>query len=327
MGSASPFKNVLLFGAGGDRIGYHVLNALTKDGSFNVTVLARDSSSSTYPPTVQLRKVSDDFPHDELVRALRGQDVVVSTIGLLAQANEYKLVDAAVEAGVKRFIPSEWGMDNSDINNQELCPVFKGKGEMERYLRSKESEDFSWTALATSIWLEWALETTFLGIDAKAPYNVGVSGNGRKVDYWRDGTHAFSCTTLEYCGAALVALLKHPEVGINQRVFLSPFEASQREIIAELESQLNVEFATAHADDKKIVQGAQTDWKQTKNVFSAYQLVSAGILLPEYKSGFESSGKAPILEHLLEMPKLTLKGIVAEWIAADKSSSEPMATA
>ena len=102
-------------------------------------------------------KVEDAFHHDELVKALQSskQDVIISTIGLSAQAEQYKLIDAAIEAGVKRFIPSEWGMDNADVNNQGLCPIFKGKAETEIYLRSKESPTFGWTAVATSIWLEW----------------------------------------------------------------------------------------------------------------------------------------------------------------------------
>jgi hypothetical protein len=60
-----------------------------------------------------------------------------------------------VEAGVRRFIPSEWGMDNGDVNNQGLCPVFKMKAEVAEYLQSKESTDFSWTAVANGSWLDW----------------------------------------------------------------------------------------------------------------------------------------------------------------------------
>ncbi len=149
------FKNILLFGAGGSRIGGYILEALIADGSFNVTVLTRESSKATYPAAVRVKRVPDDFPHAELVEALRGQNVVVSCIGYAAIGNEYKLVDAAIEASVQRFIPSEWGMDNADVNNQKLNPIFKAKAKMAGYLQSKQSASFSWTAVATSIWLEW----------------------------------------------------------------------------------------------------------------------------------------------------------------------------
>ena len=149
------FRNITIFGAGGSTIGHHILHALVNDGTFNVSVLARQSSRTTYPPSVNVVKVTDDFPHDDLVGALQGQDVVISAVGLFAQVQQYKLIDAAVAAGIKRFIPSEWGMDNADANNQELNPIFKGKAETEIYLRSKENDTFSWTAVATSIWLDW----------------------------------------------------------------------------------------------------------------------------------------------------------------------------
>jgi hypothetical protein len=39
--STKPFRKIALFGAGGTNIGHHILQALLKDPSFTVTVLAR----------------------------------------------------------------------------------------------------------------------------------------------------------------------------------------------------------------------------------------------------------------------------------------------
>ena len=136
------FKNILLFGAGGTSIGPYILDALVKDGTFNTTVLARQSSKTAFPDSASVIRVADEFNHRDLVQALQ-EEVVICAVGILAQAEQYKLIDAAVEAGVRRFIPSDWGMDNGDPKNQQLCPVFRGKGEVEQYLRSKESEAFS----------------------------------------------------------------------------------------------------------------------------------------------------------------------------------------
>ncbi|KAK3716653.1 hypothetical protein LTR37_006283 [Vermiconidia calcicola] len=300
------FKNILLFGAGGDSIGHYILQALVADGSFSVTALVRQSSKSAFPSSVAVTRVADDFPHDELVKALRGQDVVISTIAMFGQAEHYKLIDAAVEAGVERFIPSEWGMDNSDPKNQELCPIFKGKSEVETYLRSKESERFSWTAVATGIWLEWVLNVGFLDI---FPIK-------HEVKYWQDGSHRPSLTTRAYGAQATLQLLKHPDVAKNQRVFLCPVEGSQREVVAELEKQQRVKYSVSHVDTESIVRGAQTKWESDRDVIAAYKLVAAGVLLPEYKADFASAGKQPILEQIVEMPKLTVEDIVREWVEA-----------
>jgi len=149
------YKNILVFGAGGTNIGPHILQALIQDGSYHVSVLARESSKTAHPTSVNVVRISDSLPHHELVRAFSSQDVVIATTGFPAHGEQYKLVDAAVEAGVKRFFPSEWGFDNDDPACQGMSPVFAAKGELAQYLRLKESAAFSWTAVATSIWLEW----------------------------------------------------------------------------------------------------------------------------------------------------------------------------
>ena len=151
------FKNVVLFGAGGTTIGHHILQALVVDGDFDVTAIIRESSKTTFPATVNVIRIANRFAHSELVKALRGQDVVVSATGLSGHESQFKLIEAAIEAGVQRFIPSEWGMDNGDLKNQELCPIFKLKGQMSEYLGMRENDSFTWIAVATGIWLDWSV--------------------------------------------------------------------------------------------------------------------------------------------------------------------------
>jgi hypothetical protein len=83
---------------------------LEADGSFKVTVLARQCSNTGFPTSIDVIKVPDTLHHDDIMAALKGQDVLISTSGLAAQKVQYQLIDAATEAGMKRFIPSEWGM-------------------------------------------------------------------------------------------------------------------------------------------------------------------------------------------------------------------------
>ena len=304
------FQNIILFGAGGTTIGSHILKALLRDNTFNVAILARQSSKTTYPPSVKISKVPDPFPHNELIEALRGQDVVISATGFHAQEEQYRVIDAAIEAGVKRFIPSEWGMDNDDPMNRDLCPVFKNKGEVADYLRSRESRTFSWTAVATGIWLDWALDTKFLGIDPV----------GHTTQLWEDGTHEMSHTTLEYAAQAVIEMLKRPEIGVNQHVFLSPFQASQRQIVGELERQQRAEYTSAAVDGAAIIGKAKRKWLEEQDDTAAYTLVSAGILLPEYSSDFRTAVKQPILEELVDMRKFTLNDVVREWVMFNKKA-------
>lgn len=64
------------------------------------------------------------------------------------------MIDAAVEAGVKRFIPSDYG---SVAENPEAAALDSRKGDCEsivEHLRSKESTGLTWTALITGLFFD-----------------------------------------------------------------------------------------------------------------------------------------------------------------------------
>jgi uncharacterized protein YbjT (DUF2867 family) len=153
--TTKPFQKIALFGAGGTNIGHHILQALLKDPSFTVTVLARESSRSTFPPNVAVTRIHDDFPHTALVKALQGQDVLISAVGPEAKDAEYRLVEAAIEAGVRRFFPTEYGLDNSDPKNAAVSPIFGIKYDMQQHLKAKEKEGLTWTSVGTGMWIDW----------------------------------------------------------------------------------------------------------------------------------------------------------------------------
>lgn len=116
-------------------------------------MLTTGSKTVTYPPTVQVRKF--DFSDQELESAFTGQDVVISVVGMAALADQNRYVDIAVKVGVKHFMPSEFGANSSNYAVLELLTIFQGKRDVCEYLKTKESKDFSWTALGTSILLDW----------------------------------------------------------------------------------------------------------------------------------------------------------------------------
>ncbi|KAK5163144.1 uncharacterized protein LTR77_010928 [Saxophila tyrrhenica] len=100
--SSGPFKNIALLGAGGSNIGSYIAQALSKGLAFTTTIIAWKSSKSTYPLNTTVIRINDDLPHAELVAALRAQDVLISAVGHDAKKIDYRLVNAALEAGVKR---------------------------------------------------------------------------------------------------------------------------------------------------------------------------------------------------------------------------------
>ncbi|MBA0734014.1 hypothetical protein Gogos_017967 [Gossypium gossypioides] len=61
--------------------------------------------------------LGDMYDHESLVKAIKQVDVVISVVGQMQLADQVKIIAAIKEAGnVKRFFPSEFGMD-VDKNN------------------------------------------------------------------------------------------------------------------------------------------------------------------------------------------------------------------
>ncbi|KKY24154.1 putative isoflavone reductase family protein [Diplodia seriata] len=162
---ASPIKNVVLVGAGGN-LGPSVLKEfLAASPPLNITVLTRPESKSTFPPTVKV--IQTDYTAPSLTTALTNAnaDALISLVGTPGFAAQKTLIDAAIAAGVQRFIPSEYGSDTSNPSVVSLVPFLAAKRQVVEYLVSKESATFSWSALITGPFFDWGLKVGFLGFD------------------------------------------------------------------------------------------------------------------------------------------------------------------
>jgi len=111
--------------------------------------MSRKDSSATFSAGVKnVFKV--DYSDLEAIRgAMKGQDVVVSNIGLSGAAHQQIFVDAVLATGVKRFFSAEYGTDTRDLKPTEINPYStQYKAAPVRYLQSKEKEsNLTWTAL------------------------------------------------------------------------------------------------------------------------------------------------------------------------------------
>lgn len=126
---------------------------MVADGSFNIVVISRKDSNATFPAKVTVYK--SDFSEGDLETAFKGQDAVISALGATGFSEQKKLVDAAIRAGVKRFIPSEFSASSQNAAVLQLLPLFGQKAELIEYLKAKQSVDFSWTGIATSLLFDW----------------------------------------------------------------------------------------------------------------------------------------------------------------------------
>jgi len=115
-----PYKNVAVVGAGG--IGGPIAEALLSEGA-NVVVVTRPESSSAKPFSAGIKVISVTFTDVPALAAAFKEnktEVVISTIGHAALPNQRFLADAAKQAGVKLFLPSEFGYSTIGQTEGEL---------------------------------------------------------------------------------------------------------------------------------------------------------------------------------------------------------------
>ncbi|KAI5920135.1 hypothetical protein F4810DRAFT_723844 [Camillea tinctor] len=216
----STISKVALAGATGN-LGPVILKELV-DAGFQVTVLTRKDSTSdkSLPPSVTAVAVDYDSL-DSLTSALKGHDAVVSTIGGTALSKQLLLVQAAVKAGVKRFLPSEFG-SNTAVEKVSSLPVYKDKVEVQNALKAAAaSGSLTYTFVYNGPFLDWGLLIGFL-IDIK----------NKQVTLYDNGERVFSATTLSSIGKAVVGVLRHPAETANRPVYVQDTATSLKKLLA-----------------------------------------------------------------------------------------------
>ncbi|KAF2239703.1 NAD(P)-binding protein [Viridothelium virens] len=213
----SAIKSVAVAGATGN-LGPSIVTQLVEAG-FTVTTLTRLDSKSAPPSGTKAIPV-DYTSVASLTAALQGQDAVVSALSP-AVADQIPLIDAAIAAGVKRFLPSEFGCDTLNANAAKL-PVFGRKVQVHDYLAEKAKDGkVTYTLMMTGAFLDWALGTTLI-VDLKGGVTSVYDGGDRES----------SMTTLPDIGRAVVGVLKHPKETENRAVYTQSASVTQNRVLA-----------------------------------------------------------------------------------------------
>jgi nucleoside-diphosphate-sugar epimerase len=304
---ASPFKNILIVGATGS-IGSVILKALLNESSFTVTALQRASSKSKLPENVKVITIDDSYPLDALVSAFKGQDAVINCMTSLAVSAQLRFVDAAVAAKVKRYLPSEYGLNNNRPEARALNSVFREKGQVQDYLRSKESTGLEWMTIACGMWLKWSALHDFLGMHIKE----------KKFVFWDDGEGWISTTTEENTALALVnALTKKWDETRNRIVYLSDFAITQKMLLEAIERISGEKFATETIITTEFIKEKQAA-VEAGDPYAVYGLIETGFVTGKFGGHVEKEGE--VMNELLGLPQKTLDEVVKAALEAVHSS-------
>ncbi|KAF4612599.1 hypothetical protein G7Y89_g15580 [Cudoniella acicularis] len=211
-------KTVALAGASG-HMGEAILHALLSSNKFQITILKRSISKSTFPAAAKIQDV--DFNSvSSLTNALTGQDALISCMPFEAIANQTLLIDAAISANVKRFIPSNFG---SDLMNETLrtFPAFHDRVKIQKYLEEKTPRtELTYTTIVNGVVVDYGLRKGAVFTAAK-----------REAKLFDGGEKTVSFTTLATIGKAVVGVLEHPLETANRAVYVQDTATTQKKLL------------------------------------------------------------------------------------------------
>ncbi|KAL4861048.1 hypothetical protein BDV12DRAFT_204414 [Aspergillus spectabilis] len=148
-------------------------------------------------------------------------EIVISALATHAIGAQNPLIDAAVNAGARRFIPAEFGMDSMNPLAGAL-PVCEPKAVTRAYLDGKvrDNEWFSWTGIANGLFLDWCLRE-----------NIILNLHQHTATLYNGGDVIFSATLLSDVAAAVIGVITHLEETRNRVVYVHFARVSQNQLI------------------------------------------------------------------------------------------------
>ena len=205
-------------------------------------------------PSENVKVITTDYSPSSLVLAFAGQDAVLSLLGLSAIGDkQYALLEAAAKAGVKRFLPSEFGLDNASAELLAVLPPFRVRTELIDTLKAKQAagSPMEWTAVIAGMFLDWGLRVGFLGLDVER----------RTAELWDDGDVPFTATTLAVVARTVVKLLTDAaayEASRNAYIHTGSVTTTQKELLAATEKATNTKFEVTRIESQKLIAESTT---------------------------------------------------------------------
>ncbi|KAH6898130.1 hypothetical protein B0T10DRAFT_453471 [Thelonectria olida] len=174
-------EKVLVLGAG--ELGLSMLEGLARSPNrqnTKISVLLRQATLDSAAPdkkrlTQRIRALGVDFESADVVNASVADlalifaqfDTVVSCNGMgLPAGTQVKLLEAVVEAKVKRYFPWQFGMDYDIIGEGSSQDLFDEQLEVRKQLRAQSQVD--WVIVSTGLFMSFLFLADFGVVDLQA---------------------------------------------------------------------------------------------------------------------------------------------------------------
>lgn len=217
-------KSILIIGAG--ELGTAILSALashpSKPPHVSFSVLLRPDSITSpkldkQQSNDQLRAlgatlVPGNFVDDDvadLARVFEGYDIVIQAGGYgLPKGTQLKSANAALQAGVPRYFPWQFGVDYEEIGEGSAQDLFDEMLQVRRLLRSQTST--AWTIISTGLFMSYLFIADFGVVDLE-------NRTARALGSW---DNRVTVSTPEDIGRLTAEMVFVPEGTINEVVHI-----------------------------------------------------------------------------------------------------------
>lgn len=305
-----PISKVTIIGANG-KVGPSILKALINVDSFKISAIARKSSKSTYPSSVNTIRVDDDLPYDQLVEVLTGQDALVISFSGNQKDDSIKLANAAFEAGVKHIIPADYGScDSSDPRSLDLIPLYLNKKDVRDHLieltkkTRQDGSTISWTSFITGHFFDWGLKSGLLAMDV----------DKHTAQVFDDGEYKFAASTLKDIGLATARILQNaddPRLK-NKLVYVQSVQTTQNELVAVVEEVTKQKYDARQVSSDAFIKEKKAYLKENPGDHDTTEdLVAVGGII---NTNWDTKGDLYVND-LLQMPNVGLRQLVVEALA------------
>ena len=249
-------------------MGLPMLERITATGKFNIKLLVRNqiSSYANIPKGVQSIHQVDYYDHKSLVEHLQGQDIVIVFTSFVPgnelDRKQIALVNAAIDAGVKYFIPSEWAPDTAgrmgsvqDGHGPTLPTdmVLAPKRVTHNYLLCRAAEKkLNFCVIYPGVLFELSeLATPFpiailVYSDASTGFANGIFGfdfTNKTACLPDNGINPFPTTTLDTLSKVVISLFENPSLISKKFYHVADGVLTQQDVFHVVEKETGVSWA------------------------------------------------------------------------------------
>ncbi|PWY66104.1 NAD(P)-binding protein [Aspergillus heteromorphus CBS 117.55] len=242
----TTIQKVAIFGASGN-FGTPITAALQRAG-FNITIITRTESSSTFPAGLPVIRTS--YTLENLTTALAGQDAAICVVGPGGIGAQVTMIEAAEAAGVKRFIVDDfgWGPDFRNLPEFRAIHAHRRAGWELARAKAEANPNFTFTGITSGNPIDWAMKRfPLMGFDI-AQCSALI---------YDSGTEKFTATTLAGIGQSVVGVLQHPDETANRFVKVLSLITNQTELLEAFQRVTGRQWPVQRASAQTLIESGQ----------------------------------------------------------------------